>query len=102
MIGDAALASKMAADMMEHGIYVVGFSYPVVPKGARPRGCPRRAPSCGERCLCGHLTPRAPGRAAPLTGKARIRVQLSAAHAPADVERCVEAFTVVGRRHGVI
>src|SRR3979411_241965 len=33
MIGDAALASKMAAIMLEKGVYVVGFSYPVVPKG---------------------------------------------------------------------
>lgn len=33
MIGDAALASKMADMMLERGIYVVGFSFPVVPKG---------------------------------------------------------------------
>ena len=33
MIGDAALASRMAAAMLEKGIYVVGFSYPVVPQG---------------------------------------------------------------------
>jgi len=33
MIGDAALASKMAARMLERGVYVVGFSYPVVPQG---------------------------------------------------------------------
>jgi glycine C-acetyltransferase len=33
MIGDAALASKMAAKMLEKGVYVVGFSYPVVPQG---------------------------------------------------------------------
>ena len=33
MIGDAALASKMAAAMLEKGIYVIGFSYPVVPQG---------------------------------------------------------------------
>ncbi len=33
MIGDAALASKMAAMMLERGVYVVGFSYPVVPQG---------------------------------------------------------------------
>jgi len=33
MIGDAALASKMAAIMLEKGVYVVGFSYPVVPQG---------------------------------------------------------------------
>ena len=33
MLGDAALAAKMADAMLERGIYVVGFSYPVVPKG---------------------------------------------------------------------
>ncbi|WP_445355976.1 glycine C-acetyltransferase [Microbulbifer sp. EKSA008] len=33
MIGDAALAQKMADKMLERGIYVVGFFYPVVPKG---------------------------------------------------------------------
>jgi glycine C-acetyltransferase len=33
MVGDAALASRMAAAMLEKGVYVVGFSYPVVPQG---------------------------------------------------------------------
>ncbi|TME03577.1 MAG: glycine C-acetyltransferase [Chloroflexi bacterium] len=33
MIGDAALASRMASVMLEKGVYVVGFSYPVVPQG---------------------------------------------------------------------
>ena len=33
MLGDAALAGKFAAAMLDHGIYVVGFSYPVVPMG---------------------------------------------------------------------
>jgi glycine C-acetyltransferase len=33
MIGDAALAGRMAAAMLERGVYVVGFSYPVVPQG---------------------------------------------------------------------
>jgi glycine C-acetyltransferase len=33
MLGDAALASKMADRLLEHGIYVIGFSYPVVPQG---------------------------------------------------------------------
>ena len=32
MIGDARLATNMAAELMNHGIYVIGFSYPVVPK----------------------------------------------------------------------
>jgi len=33
MVGDAALAGRMAAAMLEKGVYVVGFSYPVVPQG---------------------------------------------------------------------
>jgi glycine C-acetyltransferase len=33
MIGDAALASQMADALLREGIYVIGFSYPVVPKG---------------------------------------------------------------------
>jgi glycine C-acetyltransferase len=33
MIGDAALAAQMAAKMLDRGVYVVGFSYPVVPQG---------------------------------------------------------------------
>ncbi|MFA7439063.1 glycine C-acetyltransferase [Castellaniella sp.] len=33
MLGDAALASRMADALLDHGIYVIGFSYPVVPKG---------------------------------------------------------------------
>ncbi|PZS26214.1 MAG: glycine C-acetyltransferase [Pseudonocardiales bacterium] len=57
MFGDAALAARIADTMLEHGVYVIAFSYPVVPKG-----------------------------------KARIRVQLSAAHSEADVQTCVQAF----------
>jgi 7-keto-8-aminopelargonate synthetase-like enzyme len=33
MLGDAKLAVDMAADMLKEGIYVIGFSFPVVPKG---------------------------------------------------------------------
>jgi glycine C-acetyltransferase len=33
MLGDAKLAVDMAQRLLEHGIYVIGFSYPVVPKG---------------------------------------------------------------------
>uniref|UniRef100_A0A2K6MPZ9 Glycine C-acetyltransferase n=1 Tax=Rhinopithecus bieti TaxID=61621 RepID=A0A2K6MPZ9_RHIBE len=33
MLGDARLASRMADDMLKRGIFVIGFSYPVVPKG---------------------------------------------------------------------
>jgi glycine C-acetyltransferase len=57
MIGDAAVAGRMAELLLERGVYVIGFSYPVVPQG-----------------------------------KARIRVQLSAAHSTQDVNRAVDAF----------
>jgi glycine C-acetyltransferase len=67
MLGDAKLAQDMARDLLEEGIYVIGFSYPVVPKG-----------------------------------KARIRVQISAAHTREELDRAVEAFTKVGSRYGVI
>jgi glycine C-acetyltransferase len=67
MLGDARLAQGMAKDLLSEGIYVIGFSFPVVPKGS-----------------------------------ARIRVQLSAAHEPEHVERAIEAFAAVGKRHGVI
>jgi len=67
MLGDAKLAQEMAAKMLDEGIYVIGFSYPVVPKG-----------------------------------EARIRVQLSAAHELAHVERAIVAFTKVGRALGVV
>ncbi len=60
MIGDAVLAHRMAACLLEKGIYVVGFSYPVVPKG-----------------------------------KARIRVQMSAALAREDLDRALGAFAEV-------
>jgi len=67
MLGDARLAQNVAKDMLEEGIYVVGFSYPVVPKG-----------------------------------QARIRVQLSAAHTRDQVDRAIDAFTRVGKKHSVI
>jgi glycine C-acetyltransferase len=67
MLGDARLAQDMAAQMLERGIYVIGFSFPVVPKG-----------------------------------EARIRVQLSAAHSPEQVDQAVDAFTAVGKSLGVI
>jgi glycine C-acetyltransferase len=60
MIGDASLATKMADALLAKGIYVIGFSYPVVPQG-----------------------------------KARIRVQLSAAHTRADLEFAIECFQQV-------
>ncbi len=58
MFGDAVVAGKVADEMLRHGVYVIAFSYPVVPQG-----------------------------------KARIRVQLSAAHSEQDVEICVQAFS---------
>jgi glycine C-acetyltransferase len=67
MLGDAALAGRMADALLAEGIYVIGFSYPVVPKG-----------------------------------RARIRTQMSAAHAPEDIDRAVQAFARVGRALGVI
>ncbi len=66
MLGDAALAAKMAEALLERGIYVIGFSYPVVPKG-----------------------------------KARIRVQLSAAHSREDLEFAVAQFEAVTRELGM-
>ena len=67
MLYDAKLAHAVARDLLEEGIYVIGFSYPVVAHG-----------------------------------QARIRVQISAAHEPAHLDRAVAAFTKVGRRHGVL
>jgi glycine C-acetyltransferase len=66
MLGDAALASQMADRLLERGIYVIGFSYPVVPQG-----------------------------------QARIRIQVSAAHTPEQLERAARAFTEVGREVGL-
>ena len=57
MFGDAVLATRIADLMLAQGVYVIAFSYPVVPNG-----------------------------------KARIRVQLSAAHGADDIEACVAAF----------
>ena len=67
LLGDAALATRMADRLLQEGIYVIGFSYPVVPKG-----------------------------------RARIRVQMSAAHTREQLERAVNAFAKVGRELGVI
>ena len=67
MLGDARLAQQMAAQLLDDGIYVTGFSFPVVPKG-----------------------------------KARIRTQMSAAHAAQDIQRAIEAFTKVGKALGVV
>ncbi|MCP4446376.1 MAG: glycine C-acetyltransferase [Myxococcales bacterium] len=60
MLGDPRLAVNMAKMLLDEGIYVIGFSYPVVPKG-----------------------------------KARIRVQISAAHTEAEVDAAISAFAKV-------
>ena len=65
MLGDARLATRIADDLLDRGIYVIGFSYPVVPEG-----------------------------------KARIRVQLSAAHTPGQVDQAVEAFAASAKKLG--
>jgi glycine C-acetyltransferase len=67
MLYDAKLAQEFAAKMLEEGIYVIGFYYPVVPQG-----------------------------------KARIRVQISAAHDTEHLDKAIAAFTKVGTALGVI
>jgi glycine C-acetyltransferase len=67
MLYDAVLAQKMAAQLLDEGIYVIGFFFPVVPQG-----------------------------------KARIRVQLSAAHDKQHLDKAIAAFTKVGKALGVL
>ena len=67
MLYDAKLSQKMAEKLMDEGIYVIGFFYPVVPKE-----------------------------------KARIRVQLSAAHTKEHLDKAIAAFEKVGKELGVI
>lgn len=67
MLGDEKRAIDMAKALLDEGIYVIGFAFPVVPKG-----------------------------------KARIRVQVSAAHTKEDIETAVNKFTSVGKRFGII
>lgn len=67
MLYDAVLAQKMAAQLLEEGIYVIGFFYPVVAKG-----------------------------------QARIRVQLSAAHEQAHLDKAIAAFIKAGKELGVL
>ena len=66
MLGDEKKAVEMAKALFDEGIYVIGFAFPVVPKG-----------------------------------KARIRVQISAAHTKEDIEKAVDKFTSVGKKFGV-
>jgi glycine C-acetyltransferase len=67
MLGDAKLSQDMANSLLDEGIYVIGFFYPVVPKG-----------------------------------KARIRVQISAAHSREHLDKAISAFIKVGKELGVI
>jgi glycine C-acetyltransferase len=67
MLGDAKVAVEMADEMLAEGIYVIAFSYPVVPKG-----------------------------------KARIRVQISAALTIGELDSAIAAFKKVGKKMGVI
>jgi glycine C-acetyltransferase len=67
MIYDAPLAVKFADELLKEGVYVIGFVFPVVPRG-----------------------------------KARIRVQLSAAHTTKQIDKAVEAFIKVGKKLNLI
>ena len=67
MLYDAKLSQDMATRLLNEGIYVTGFYYPVVPKG-----------------------------------QACIRVQISAAHKRPHLDKCIAAFTKVGKELGVI
>ncbi|MDB5233330.1 MAG: 2-amino-3-ketobutyrate CoA ligase [Hymenobacter sp.] len=67
MLYDAKLAQEFAAKMLDKGIYVVGFYYPVVPQG-----------------------------------QARIRVQLSAGHTRAHLDKAIAAFIAVGKELGTL
>lgn len=67
IVGDTALAVAMGKELLERGVYVSGFGYPVVPQG-----------------------------------QARLRAQISAAHTREDLNRAVDAFVTVAKRHGVI
>lgn len=93
MLGDARLATEIADEMLQKGIYVIGFSYPVVPKGGGGEE------EVGISML--HSCVFSPSHF-PATGEARIRVQLSAVHTRQDIDQCVGAFIEIGRRRGVI
>ena len=67
MLYDANLAQIFAKKLLDEGIYVIGFFYPVVPRD-----------------------------------KARIRVQLSAAHDKAHIQKAIDAFIKIGKQLDVI
>ena len=99
MLGDARLAAEFAEDMLKRDIYVIGFSYPVVPHGTADDSAHRHG-ARGEADASGppfRVCARA-GRA----GQARIRVQLSAAHTREQIDRAIQAFIEVGRARKVI
>ena len=62
MLYDAKLSQKMSKKLLDEGVYVIGFFFPVVPKG-----------------------------------KARIRVQISAAHSKSDLDKAIHSFIKVGK-----
>ena len=66
MLGDAALATRMADALLKRGVYVIGFYFPVVPQG-----------------------------------KARIRVQISAAHTPDELEFAAQQFAICKQEMGI-
>ena len=67
MLYDAVVAQNFASKLLDEGIYVIGFFFPVVPKG-----------------------------------KARIRVQLSAAHEQRHLDKAIDAFAKIGKELGVL
>jgi glycine C-acetyltransferase len=67
MLGDARLSQQMADKLLNEGIYVIGFFFPVVPRD-----------------------------------KARIRVQLSAAHSEEHIDKALAAFGKIGKELGII
>ncbi|HVS32046.1 MAG TPA: glycine C-acetyltransferase [Thermoanaerobaculia bacterium] len=67
LIGDTARAIAMSAELLDRGIYVSGFGFPVVPQG-----------------------------------QARLRCQISAAHAREHLDRAIEAIVAVAGKHGVL
>ncbi|MBI5209477.1 MAG: glycine C-acetyltransferase [Elusimicrobia bacterium] len=67
MLFNAKLSQDFSRDLFEHGIYAIGFFFPVVPKGA-----------------------------------ARIRTQISAGHETRHLDKALEAFIKVGKKHGIL
>jgi glycine C-acetyltransferase len=67
MLYDAKLSQIMADKLLVEGIYVIGFFFPVVPKG-----------------------------------QARIRVQISAGHSRADLDKAITAFSKIGKELNIL